>query len=87
MVQQSSANTLTVTVDRDGPVQLSFFGGFDLGQIEPADVIEGVNLSIASLIDLAGMKAKFVIQRAERKDYIDIHALSDVEGQERIYAL
>src|SRR6202162_1702346 len=29
-VRQSSANTLTVTVDRAGPVQLSFFGGLGL---------------------------------------------------------
>jgi hypothetical protein len=77
VVRHSSANTLTVTVDRDGPVQLSFFGGLDLGQIEPANVVEGVNLSVASLIDLAGMKA---IQRAEPKDYIDIHALITQRG-------
>src|SRR5277367_4663123 len=40
VMRQASADTLTVTVDRHGPVQLSFFGGLDLGQIEPAEVVE-----------------------------------------------
>src|ERR1700737_5267082 len=30
-VRQAAPDTLTVTVDRGGPVQLSFFGGLDLG--------------------------------------------------------
>src|SRR5436853_7771708 len=34
-VRQSAANTLTVTVEREGPVQLSFFGGLDLGHVPP----------------------------------------------------
>jgi len=74
-IRQSAANTLTVTVDRHGPVQLSFFGGLDLGQVAPADFIEEPNLAVAALIDLAGMKAAVVTQRAELRDYIDIHAL------------
>ena len=40
-VRQSSADTLTVTVDRAGPVQLSFFGGLGLGQIAPVERVEG----------------------------------------------
>src|SRR5580700_8344408 len=35
VVRQSAANTLAVTVDRGGPVQLSFFGGLGLGQVAP----------------------------------------------------
>ncbi len=71
--RQSSANTLTVTVDRGGPVQLSFFGG--LGQVAAAELAEGPGLKVASLIDLAGTKAAVVTQRAELRDYLDIHAL------------
>jgi hypothetical protein len=74
-VRRSSPNTLTTTIDRGGPVQVSFFGGLDLGQVEAPNVIKDPNLAIASLIDLAGTKAKVIIQRAEPKDYIDIHAL------------
>jgi hypothetical protein len=33
------------------------------------------NVRIASLLDLAGMKAAVVQQRAEAKDYVDLHAL------------
>src|SRR5882757_8353966 len=34
-VRQSAPDTLTVTVERCGLVQLSFFGGLDLGQVAP----------------------------------------------------
>lgn len=80
IIRQASPNCLTATVDRDGPVQVSFFGDPDLGQVEAADVIEDPNLQIASLIDLAGTKAKVIIQRVEAKDYIDIHALMTKGG-------
>ena len=74
-VTQSSANNLTVTAKRNGEVQLSFFGNFDLGQVAPAETVEGPQFNVASLLDLAGMKAAVVTQRAELKDYLDIHAL------------
>jgi Nucleotidyl transferase AbiEii toxin, Type IV TA system len=74
-VRQSSSNTLTVTVNRDEPVQLSFFGGLDLGQVAEADIAAGPQVKVGSLIDLAGFKAAVVTQRAELRDYIDVHAL------------
>jgi hypothetical protein len=74
-VRQSSANTLSVTVDRCGPIQLSFFGKLELGQVSAEELAEGVRLKVAALIDLAGMKAAVVTQRAEVRDYLDIHAL------------
>lgn len=80
VVRHSAPNTLTTTVDRGGPVQVSFFGDLNLGQVEAADVIEGPNLAIASLIDLAGTKAKVIIQRIEPRDYIDIDALMTKGG-------
>lgn len=75
VVRQSFPNTLTTTVDRGGPVQVSFFGALGLGQVEAPDFIKDPNVAVASLIDLAGTKAKVIIQRVEPRDYIDIHAL------------
>jgi Nucleotidyl transferase AbiEii toxin, Type IV TA system len=74
-VQQSPLDILTVTVERGGPVQLSFFGGLDLGQVAPAEIAMGPGIKVGSLIDLAGLKAAIVTQRAEARDYIDVHAL------------
>ncbi len=74
-VRQSSSNTLTVTVNRDEPVQLSFFGGLDLGQVAPAGIAAGPEIKVGSLIDLAGFKVAVVMRRAELRDYIDVHAL------------
>lgn len=75
VVRQSAANTLTVTVDRGSPVQLSFFGGLGLGQVAAAELADGPLLKVAALVDLAGMKTAVVTQRAEVKDYLDIHVL------------
>ena len=69
-----------MTLDRDGPVQLSFFGALDLGQVAIAEIAEGNRLHVASLLDLAGMKAAVVTQRAELRDYLDIHALLTKAG-------
>jgi hypothetical protein len=74
-VRQSSPNTLTATVDRDEPVQVSFFGGLDLGQVAEADIAAGPEIKVGSLFDLAGFKAAVVMRRAELRDYIDVHAL------------
>jgi YD repeat-containing protein len=74
-VRRSAANNLTATVDRGGPVQLQYFGNFDLGQVAAAELADGPKIQVASLLDLGGMKAAVVTQRAETKDYLDIHAL------------
>jgi hypothetical protein len=74
-LRQSSPNTLSVNVDRGGPVQLSYFGGLGIGQVAPAESVEGPGFKVASLIDLAGMKAAVLPQRVEVRDYLDIHAL------------
>jgi hypothetical protein len=73
--RQTAPNSLTVTVDRGGPVQLQFFGNFNLGQVANADIAEGPNIPVASLLDLGGIKCAIVTQRAEIKDYLDIFAL------------
>jgi Nucleotidyl transferase AbiEii toxin, Type IV TA system len=72
---QEEPNTLTMNLERGGPVQVSFFGLPTLGQIEPHEIVKGPGVKVASLLDLSGMKAAVVYQRAEPKDYLDIHAL------------
>ncbi len=69
---QQSANTLTCLVDRGGPVQVSFFGLPNLTWIHDPIITQDTNIKIASLLDLAGMKAAVVQQRPEAKDYIDL---------------
>lgn len=72
---QSETNTLTVSLDRGGPVKVSFFGGLRLGRVgEPERTDDGV-LVAASLLDLAGTKAAVIQQRAELRDYLDLAAL------------
>jgi hypothetical protein len=73
--RRTEPNNLTVTVDRGGPIQLQFFGNFDLGQVADSERADGPNIQVASLLDLAGTKAAVVTQRAEAKDYLDIFAL------------
>jgi hypothetical protein len=72
---QEEANTLTMLLDRNGPIQISYFGLPRLGQIEEHDRLQAPAISIASLIDIAGFKTAVVARRAEPKDYADIHAL------------
>jgi hypothetical protein len=74
-VLQSEPNTLTMLIDRGGPVKLSFFGVTRL-KVSTSPLVAADNgLQIASLLDLAGTKAAVVQQRAEAKDYIDVDAI------------
>jgi len=74
-ILQSAPGTLTLRVERGGPVMLSFFGPLHMGQAEAPDVAAGPEIAVASLRDLGGAKVAVVTQRAEAKDYIDVHAL------------
>ena len=74
-VLQQAANTLTCRVGHEDPVIVSFFGVPALRRVAPPLIARENGLRIASLLDLAGMKAAAVQQRAEAKDYIDLHAL------------
>lgn len=74
-VLQQAANTLTCRVERDGPVIVSLFGVPTLRRVAAPLIAQDNGLRVASLVDLAGMKAAVVQQRAEAKDYIDLHAL------------
>ncbi|MFN0315339.1 MAG: nucleotidyl transferase AbiEii/AbiGii toxin family protein [Burkholderiales bacterium] len=44
------------------------------------ELAEGPEIAVASLLDLAGMKVAVVTQRAEARDYLDIHALLTLAG-------
>lgn len=74
-VSQKSASTLTCIVDRAGPVMISFFGTPSIQLVEPPHIANDNQLRIASLVDLAAMKAAVVQKRAEAKDYIDLDAI------------
>jgi hypothetical protein len=86
-IVQSEANTLSVTVQRRGPVKLSFFGVPRLrrvGEIAKAPV---TGIKVASLLDIAGTKAAVVQRRAEAKDYVDIAAILSEGSVDLSFAL
>ncbi len=68
-------NTLTVVLDRNGPVSVSFFGGLGLTRVSSPDAAIDNGVQVASLLDVAGCKMAVVQSRAETKDYLDIAAL------------
>ncbi len=72
---QNQPNTLTMRVGKKEPVLVSFFGTPKIGKIEAPGICTDNKLKLASLIDLAGMKASVVQRRASWKDYVDIDAL------------
>ena len=74
-VTQRAPNTFSCSLDRGGVVKLSFFGLPGIPRLSPPLVAPDNDLQVASLLDLAGMKAAVVQMRAEAKDYIDIDAL------------
>jgi hypothetical protein len=74
-ITQQEPNTLSVSVDRGGPVKMSFFGLPALRRLMAPAVAPDNGLQVASLLDLAGTKAAVVQQRAEAKDYLDIDAI------------
>ena len=79
-ILQSSPNTLTCLVSRGAPVQVSFFGIPKAGQVSVPAIAPDNNLKLASLVDLAGMKAATVQKRAEARDYIDMDILVQEGG-------
>jgi len=75
IITQQEPNRLSVSVDRAGPVKISFFGVPALRRLIAPVVAPDNGVRVASLLDLAGTKAAVVQQRAEAKDYLDIDAL------------
>lgn len=84
---QKGKNTLTVIVDRGGPVKMSFFGVPRLRMLRPPEQAPDNGVRVASLLDLAGTKASVVQVRAEAKDYIDLDAILKETGMDLLTAL
>lgn len=75
-VLQAQSNTYTIQLPMDNEyVKLSFFGGIDFGRIGEPGLTEDKTLLVASFKDLMATKVKVLMQRIEKKDYIDIAAL------------
>jgi hypothetical protein len=74
-VSQFEANTLTVIVDRDGPVKVSFFGGLSLNRVQDPDLTPDNGIRVASLLDVAATKLATIQQRAQARDYEDLAAI------------
>ena len=74
-IDQRGDNTLSVVVQRGGPVKLAFFGDVHMNRAGEPDAVENHGLQIASLLDLAATKLKTIQQRAEAKDYVDLAAI------------
>ena len=71
-VLQQSPDTLVILTKG---VKLSFFCGLKFGRVgEPLVTNDGV-MQVASLDDLMAHKLKVILQRAEKKDYLDIAAM------------
>jgi predicted nucleotidyltransferase component of viral defense system len=76
-VRQLEENTLTATVERDGPVKVSFFGGLKLNRVHDPDVMPDNGIKVASLLDIAATKLATIQQRAQARDYEDVLALTN----------
>jgi len=72
---QSSPNTLTILLQREGPVKISFFGGLAFGRVGEPEAAGPGGILVASLLDLVATKLKVIQERAEAKDYRDVAAL------------
>ncbi|WP_447969661.1 nucleotidyl transferase AbiEii/AbiGii toxin family protein [Nitrospira sp. M1] len=84
---QQAKNTLTCLVERGGLIQISFFGVPNLSPINDPLIAHDNGVKIASLLDLAGMKAAVVQQRAEAKDYIDMATMLEKDATDLPTAL
>ncbi len=75
-LQQGAANTATFIVGSgEESVAISFFGGMQFGRVSDQVRFSGNGVYAAGLLDLAAQKVRVVQQRAESKDYQDIHTL------------
>lgn len=73
-ITKQTAQSLQGYVGTDQPVSISFFGGLELKELQPADT-QDTPVPIASVVDIAATKLKTILSRAEQKDYIDIAAI------------
>ena len=76
-IRQLEENTLTVIVNRDGPVKVSFFGGLKLNRVQDPDVMPDNGIKVASILDIGATKLATIQQRAQSRDYEDVLALAN----------
>jgi hypothetical protein len=60
-----------------GGVQLAFYGGLRLQAVAEQSLAPDNGLVVASVFDLAGTKAKAILDRSEWRDHVDIATLLD----------
>lgn len=72
-INQASPNNLILTTEN--AVNLSFRGAMGIASVAEPSFVRENGLVIASTFDLAGTKAKAILDRSERKDYVDIATL------------
>lgn len=77
----------TLSFSTADDVRLSFFGGMEIQVVAEQGLAHENGLVIASVFDLAGTKAKALLDRSEWKDYVDLatllrsgHHLVDIIG-------
>ena len=74
-VMQRAPNTLTVSVMRDGPIKLSFFGGITFGRVGVPEETNDRVVTVASSLDLLATKLEVLLERTQAKDYHDVECL------------
>ncbi len=72
-INDASPNTLVITTEN--AVNLSFFGATGLASVAEPSIVKENGIVVASTFDLAGTKAKALLDRSEWKDYVDITTL------------
>ena len=72
-VIDAAPNTLSFSTT--DAVTLSFFGGMAIQVVAEQGLVHENGLVIASVFDLAGTKAKALLDRSEWKDYVDLATL------------
>lgn len=76
ILRQKAGDTATFVVGRGrDAVAISFFGALGFGRVGEPVRFGDNGLFAAGLIDLAAQKVRVIQQRAEAKDYLDIHKL------------
>jgi hypothetical protein len=78
LVLQDQPETLTLLTCGDKVqtgVKVSFFGGLTIGRVADPDYTLDQVALVASPPDLLATKLKVLLQRAERKDYLDVATL------------
>ena len=72
-IDEASPDNLRVTTADD--VHLSFFGGVTLQSVAEPAIVQENGVVVASIFDIAGTKAKAILDRSEWRDYFDIATL------------